>query len=60
MNRSLFALVALLLDCTALAAPAQKPQPFVSGWDKPIDPDRDCKIKREKGTLVGRQVWNEG
>ncbi|HEY7328127.1 MAG TPA: hypothetical protein VH592_10825 [Gemmataceae bacterium] len=50
MNRSLYVLTALLLACAALAAPA--PQPFVSGWGHPIDPDRDCKITRDKGVLT--------
>lgn len=52
MNRSLFALVALLLAYSALSAPAPKPRPFVSGWEKAIDPDHDCTIKREKGNLI--------
>src|SRR5574340_89623 len=43
MSRSLLALVALLFACSALAAPAPKPQPFVSGWDDPVDPDIDLK-----------------
>ena len=25
---------------------------FVSGWGKPIDPDKDCKIQRDKDTLA--------
>lgn len=52
MNRSFFALAALLFTCAALAAPAPTPQPFVSGWEKPVDLDKDCTIKREKGTLI--------
>lgn len=50
MSRSLCALATLLLPFAALAAPA--PVPFVSGWDKPVDPDKDCTIRREKGTLT--------
>jgi hypothetical protein len=50
MNRSLFALVALLLACAALAAPV--PDPFKSGWGHPIDPDKDCKITRNNGVLT--------
>jgi hypothetical protein len=50
MNRSVYVLVALLLACAALAAPA--PKPFMSGWEKPLDPDRDCKITRDKGVLT--------
>src|SRR5579884_1635000 len=52
MARSLLALAAFLLACTVLAAPAPQPQPFVSGWEKPVDPDKDCTIKREKDTLI--------
>ncbi len=52
MNRSLLALVTLLLACAALAAPVPKRQPFMSGWEKPVDPDKDCTIKREKDTLT--------
>ncbi len=50
MVRSLFAFAALLLGCAVLAAPA--PEPFVSGWNKPVDPSRDCKIRRHDGTLI--------
>lgn len=50
MNRSLYVLPALLLTCFVLATPA--PDPFVSGWDRPIDPDRDCKIKRYNRVLT--------
>lgn len=52
MNRSPCVVASLVLACAALAAPAPKPQPFVTGWENPVDPDRDCKLKREKGTLV--------
>lgn len=50
MIRPLLALVAFLLTCTLLAAPA--PRPFVSDWGRPIDPDKDCKITRDKGVLT--------
>jgi RNA polymerase sigma factor (sigma-70 family) len=26
--------------------------PWVTGWDKPVDPDKDCKFIRDKGTLT--------
>lgn len=52
MNRSLFTLAALLLTPAILAAPAPKPQPFVSGWEKSVDPDKDCNIKRVEDTLI--------
>jgi hypothetical protein len=50
MRRSLCVFVALLLTCAALAAPA--PEPFVSGWGNPVDPDRDCKISRGGNALT--------
>ncbi|HEY7326292.1 MAG TPA: hypothetical protein VH592_01535 [Gemmataceae bacterium] len=50
MIRSLFALVALLLACAALAAPA--PGPFAGGWGSPHDPDKNCKIRRNNGVLT--------
>jgi hypothetical protein len=28
------------------------PWEFVSGWDNPIDPDQDCKIRRDKDALT--------
>jgi regulation of enolase protein 1 (concanavalin A-like superfamily) len=56
MSRVLCALAWTVLSCTAFAADPQpepeSPNPFWSGWDKPIDPDKDCKFKREKGGLV--------
>jgi regulation of enolase protein 1 (concanavalin A-like superfamily) len=52
MKRSLFCLTVLLLPFTALAAPAPAPAPFVSGWGNPVDPDKDCKIRREKDALT--------
>lgn len=57
MTRTLFAFGTLLLVSTTLAAPA--PEPFVSGWSKPIDPDNDCKFKRDKGTLTIEMPGNE-
>lgn len=50
MNRSLYVLIALLLACAALAAPA--PQPLLPGWGKPVDPDKDCKFRRGKDSLT--------
>ncbi|HEY7329380.1 MAG TPA: hypothetical protein VH592_17190 [Gemmataceae bacterium] len=52
MGRSHLSLAILLLACAALAAPAPQPRPFITGWETPIDPDRDCKITREKGCLI--------
>ncbi len=50
MIRLIFSLVLLLAVCAVLAAPA--PDPFKSGWGTPVDPDRDCKISRDGGTLT--------
>jgi hypothetical protein len=50
MTRLLFALAALLLVCSAFATPA--PEPFISGWDTPVDPDHDCKISRSGDSLT--------
>src|ERR1700739_653380 len=50
MSRCLYVLLALLLASTALAAPV--PEVFVSDWGSPVDPDKDCKIRREKGALT--------
>jgi hypothetical protein len=30
----------------------RKPWEFVSGWGKPIDPDQDCRIQRDKDLLT--------
>ena len=47
MCRSIFALVLLLATCTILAAPAPK-----SAWERPVDPDRDCKFAIKGGTVT--------
>ncbi|HTU91951.1 MAG TPA: hypothetical protein VMF69_17850 [Gemmataceae bacterium] len=52
MNRSLCALAALLLACAVAILAAPAPQPFVSGWGSSVDPDKDCKIRRDKGSLT--------
>lgn len=49
LNRSLCVFVVLLLVYAALAAPA--PDPSAKGWGNPIDPDRDCKIRRDGSAL---------
>ena len=41
-----------LLASAADPDPDPEPNPFASGWDKPVDPDKDCKFKREKGGLT--------
>jgi hypothetical protein len=50
MARFLCVFATLLLACAVLATPA--PEPFVSGWGRPVDPDGDCKIKRGSNTLI--------
>lgn len=50
MSRSIYVLVVFLLASVILAAPA--PPPFKAGWDKPLDPDSDCKFTREKDSLT--------
>lgn len=50
MSRSLCVLAVFPLACIVLAAPA--PRPFVSGWGEPVDPDKDCKIRRDKDVLT--------
>jgi hypothetical protein len=52
MNRVVFTLSATVLVCTAVAAPIKQVGPFEKGWDKPVDPDGDCKFVRDKGTLT--------
>lgn len=52
MNRSFLAVVVFLSAYVALSAPAPAERPWVTGWDKPVDPDKDCKFIREKGTLT--------
>jgi regulation of enolase protein 1 (concanavalin A-like superfamily) len=50
---SRFTTLTLLAAAFACAAgPDPEPNPFQSGWDKPVDPDRDCKFKVEKGGLT--------
>jgi regulation of enolase protein 1 (concanavalin A-like superfamily) len=52
MNRSILSVAYLLCACIVLAAPAPANVPWVTGWDKPVDPDKDCKFIRDKDTLT--------
>jgi regulation of enolase protein 1 (concanavalin A-like superfamily) len=52
MSRSILTVTFLLSACIALAAPAPINRPWVTGWDKPVDPDKDCKFIRDKDTLT--------
>ena len=45
-------LVGLMVTITALAAPAPKYQPWLQGWDKPIDSTNNCKLEREGDVLT--------
>ena len=47
MCRSILALALFLATCTVLAAPAPK-----TGWDRPIDPNRDCKFDIKDDTVI--------
>jgi hypothetical protein len=47
MFRRSCALFLLLIASAVLAAPAPK-----DGWDRPIDPDNDCKIVIKDGTVT--------
>ncbi len=50
MSRPICSLVFLLAAYAVLAAPA--PEPFRSGWNRPIDPDRDCKFVFKNSMLI--------
>lgn len=53
MSRLLtLALSATLLACAVCAAPAPLPKPWVTGWDKPVDPLGDCKFHRKGDVLT--------
>jgi regulation of enolase protein 1 (concanavalin A-like superfamily) len=55
MSRILLASLWAALACAAFAAdpdPDPEPNSFGAGWDRPVDPDKDCKFKREKGGLT--------
>jgi regulation of enolase protein 1 (concanavalin A-like superfamily) len=45
-------LLLILVVSAVMAAPAPAPSPFTRGWDKAIDPDGDCKFRREKDALI--------
>jgi regulation of enolase protein 1 (concanavalin A-like superfamily) len=47
MIRFRSALLLFLAACVVVAAPAPKTKPFETGWDKPVDPDGDCKFLRD-------------
>lgn len=51
MNRCLCVMASFLLVCAALADSPDN-RPWETGWDKPVDPDKDCKFIRYKDTLT--------
>jgi regulation of enolase protein 1 (concanavalin A-like superfamily) len=52
MRRFFYTLTCFLAACIALAAPIPANRAWVAGWDKPVDPDKDCKFVRAKETLT--------
>ena len=52
MIRYFSGLLLFLTFCAALAAPVPQMKPFETGWDKPVDPDGDCKFRRDKDVLT--------
>ena len=52
MRLTLFAMLGLVGSCSVLAAPAPKDKPWVTGWDKPIDPAKKSKFVRVEGVLT--------
>jgi regulation of enolase protein 1 (concanavalin A-like superfamily) len=55
MSRTLCCLFALaLVGATAADEPDPEPGSFRTGWDRPIDPDKDCKFRWGKGGLTIR------
>ena len=41
-----------LAVCVAVAAPVPQRKSFETGWDKPVDPDGDCKFIRDKDGMT--------
>ena len=57
MRRTLCVLAWVAVACVSFAAPEEPdpdPNPFMSGWDRPVDPDGDCKFLRARGGLTIR------
>jgi regulation of enolase protein 1 (concanavalin A-like superfamily) len=52
MTRLTAVLLAALLTFTVTAAPAPEPKPWVTGWDKPIDPSGDCRFRGDGDKLT--------
>jgi hypothetical protein len=52
MNRSLCVASCFLTACAVVAAPVPADQPWITGWNDSVDPDKDCKFIRDKDTLT--------
>ena len=58
MSSTLYRLACSVIAFGAFGAFAAEPDPepdsnpFQTGWAKPVDPDKDCKFRREKGGLT--------
>ena len=53
----LFALLCLISASVLVAAPAPVPKPketgpWFDGWEKPVDPKKDCRFDRKEGKLT--------
>src|SRR4051812_2737975 len=44
--------VSLLLASALAFAADPDPNPFMDGWDKPVDPDKDCMFDKVKSGLT--------
>src|SRR5262245_40272288 len=55
MRPAVFTALCTLAACAALAAPIPKPRGGElgkPGWDAPIDPDKDCRFTKGRGSLT--------
>lgn len=52
MPRIAALLLCALAALVASATPAPEPTPWVTGWDKPVDPKGDCKFERKGDRLT--------
>jgi regulation of enolase protein 1 (concanavalin A-like superfamily) len=52
MHRVGAASLCALIAVTALGAPAPWPKPWVDGWEKPVNPRRDCRFDRKGDKLI--------
>src|SRR5690242_14159504 len=52
MSRVCPLLMCVLVAGVALATPAPPERPWVTGWDKPVDPKKDCRFERREERLT--------